>query len=293
MDIRRPGKNSRTTTKSSKSLLVTGLLIIGVIILFWYNLKEFQGTENKKIENTLDFLPAPHQGEIYNKPFFSLSYVEKFELPEWVAYRLTKEMMDKPNLPRNQDFIPDPAISTGSAHYHDYKRSGFSKGHLVPSADMSWNKEAMNITFLMSNIAPMSETFNSGIWLELENDVRDWAKKNKNLIVITGPIFSDSLGVMGENDVLIPRYFYKAVFTADKGKPSAIGFIFDQKNPNPGTLDEYIVSIDSTEKQTGFDLFANMYGSWENEIKTEKEKTKPRGEWPLNPYWYQKRIENH
>ncbi|MBK9984226.1 MAG: DNA/RNA non-specific endonuclease [Saprospiraceae bacterium] len=291
MNIRRPGKN-QPVKKSSGKFYITILLIIGVMILFWYNLKQFQGTENKKIESTKDYLPAPYKGIIYDKPYFSLSYREQYELPEWVAYRLTSDMINKPNHPRSQDFEPDQTITTGSAHYHDYKQSGYSKGHLVPAADMSWDQQAMNSTFLMSNVAPMLEQFNSGIWLELEHDVRDWATKYKNIIVIAGPIFRDSLGLIGANDVLVPRYFYKAVFTTNKGKPEAIGFIFDQTKKFISTLDQYVVPIDSIEKETGLDLFANMYGSWENEIRVERDVTKAKGEWPFNPYWYQERIEN-
>ncbi len=292
MDIRRPGKKQQQAKKSSSGLIVTAFLVIGVFILFWYNLKEFQKTENTKIESKKDYLPLANKGKIYDKPFFSLSYVEKYELPEWVAYRLTKDMLNKPKHPRDQEFNPDPSIETGSAHYHDYKQSGYNKGHLVPAADMSWNDEAMNATFLMSNVAPMLEDFNDGIWLELEHNVRDWAREYNNIIVIAGPIFRDPLGQIGENDVLVPRYFYKAILTIDRGKPESIGFIFNQENKAPGTLDQYVVPIDSIEKETGLDLFANMYGSWENEILQEKQKGNTKGEWPFNQRWYEERIKN-
>jgi len=290
MEIRRPGKIQQTKKKSSTSLMITIILIIGIFILFWYQLKEFQATENKIIESKKDYLPLASNGKIYNKSFFSFSYVEQYELPEWVAYRLTKEMLDKPNHPRNQDFNPDPVIETGSAHYHDYKQSGYRRGHLVPAADMSWNQDAMNSTFLMTNVAPMLEDFNDGIWLELEHDVRDWAYLYKKIIVITGPVFRDSLGVIGENEVFVPRHFYKAVFTIDHDKPEAIGFLFDQTIPNPGALEQYIIPIDSIEKVTGLDLFANMYGSWEEEIRIEKQSGKVKGEWPLNQHWYDERV---
>jgi endonuclease G len=293
MDLRRPGRKLQKTKKSPIGLIITLALILGMILLFWWELKNFQSTASNKIESRKDYLPAANQGRIYDKPYFSLSYVEQYELPEWVAYRPTREMLHKPKHPRDQDFNPDPAIVSGSAHYHDYKQSGYTKGHLVPAADMSWDLQAMNATFLMSNVAPMLHDFNEGIWLELEHDVRDWAWKYDNVIVITGPIFRDALGQIGENHVLVPRYFYKAVFTIDNRKPEVIGFIFDQQNKKPGTLDQYIVPIDSIEKETGLDLFANMYGSWENEILMEKQKGNVKGEWSFNPQWYQERMENH
>jgi endonuclease G len=44
-------------------------------------------------------------------------------------------------------------VSSGSADWRNYRNSGFDKGHLCP-ADMEFNVNAYNETFLTSNIAP-------------------------------------------------------------------------------------------------------------------------------------------
>ncbi len=80
MNIRRPGKNQQSAKKST-GFLVTIILIIGIFVLFWYQLKEFQANEDKKIESQKDYLPVPNEGKVFDKPYFSLSFVEQYELP--------------------------------------------------------------------------------------------------------------------------------------------------------------------------------------------------------------------
>jgi len=291
-EIRPHSRLRRADKKSQTKLILGALFLIGVMILFWYNLKDYKKEESQKMFSNTDYIPAPNHGVIYSKPNFTLSYVEKYELPEFVAYRLTVDMMNQKKFPRDQDFDPDPAIKENSAHYHDYKNSGYRRGHLVPSADMAWDKQSMNATFLLSNVAPMREEFNDGPWLELEHNVRDWSRKYKNIMVVAGPVFRDSLSTIGSNDVLVPRYYYKAVFKVEVKRPEVIGFLFDQTLSNNARLENFIVPIDSIEKVTGLDLFSNMYGSWDEEIRLEKQNKRSEGQWSFSEKWYLKRIDN-
>jgi endonuclease G len=256
-----------------------------------YFLWQLSQGEMQVQEPDLDYFPDPQQGVVYHKPGFSLSYVEEYELPEWVAYALTVDMMNKPKHDRDQDFNPDPAITTGSGHYRDYKSSGYRRGHLVPSADMAWNKEAMDATFLLSNVAPMREQFNDGIWLELEHNVRDWSRRYKEIKVVTGPLFKETTTTIGDNEILVPKYFYKAVFTFHDTVPMVIAFLFDQELAYYGPLEQYIVSLDSLEKATGLELFENLYGDWDSEIMLEKKQQKDKDTWPINKRWYDQRLE--
>ena len=285
-------RHRRADPKSQFRLIVAVLFLVGIMILFWYNLKEYRESEIQNEPDLKEYLPVAKKGKVYHKPSYSLSYVEKYEIPEWVAYRLTVEMMNRKKYPRNQDFNPDPEIAEGSAHYHDYKQSGYRRGHLVPSADMAWDKKSMDATFLLSNIAPMLEEFNDGIWLELEHNVRDWSRKYKDIFIIAGPVFNDSIKTIGNNEVLVPRYYYKAIFTLTENKPLVIGFLFDQTTPDPLRLENYVVPVDSIEKLTGLDLFENLYGSWDTEILLEKQDSISANEWPINDKWYAERMDN-
>ena len=290
-EFRLPTHNKRYEKKSVGKLAFMVLFLVAIIFMFMYYLNQMGETGSIPTSSTHLYTPDPKEGVVYHKPNFSLSYVEKYELPEWVSYELTVDMMNAPKRKRDQDFNPDPAITTGSGHYHDYKSSGYRRGHLVPSGDMAWNKASMDATFLLSNVAPMLEDFNDGIWLELENNVRDWSRKHRKIEIVAGPVFVNPLDTIGENQILVPRYFYKAVFTIDGGKPEVIGFLFNQALSTYDGLEAYEVSIDSIEKMTGLDLFANLYGNWDEEIRLEKIVHPYPAEWPFNDRWYQQRLE--
>ena len=290
-EIRRHSHNKRPPKGAASRMLWMILIVAGIIFFFVYKAEEFTSTlptTSSNIPERNSYNPEPVSGVIYQKPHFTLSYVEQYEIPEWVSYELTVDMLNMKKFPRDQDFDPDPAITTGSGHYHDYKGSGYSRGHLVPAGDMSWNKQAMDATFLVSNIAPMTFNFNNGVWNELEQNVRDWARKHKKIIVVTGPLFKDAMGSIGENEVLVPRYFFKAIFTTEENEPKVIGFILEQTHEEYEKLEQYIVSIDSIEKASGIDLFSNLFGSWDKEIELEKLESKS-SDWPFNERWYEQR----
>lgn len=286
-----PSHNKRYGKKAFYRLVFFSLFIVSLIFLGMFYIDEFTPIGELPGAPSISYYPESHQGVIYHKPSFSLSYVDAYELPEWVTYELTVGMMNKKKFKRNQDFKPDPDIATGSGHYKDYKSSGFSRGHLVPSADMAWKKKAMDATFLLSNIAPMRVHFNGGIWLELEHNVRDWSRRYKGITVITGPVFSEATQTIGSNEILVPKYFYKAVFRVNDNQPDVIAFLFDQDMTNPGLLKDYVVSIDSIENLTGIDLFSNLYGDWDEEIRLEKRGGITQGEWPFNPRWTKQRMD--
>jgi len=157
---------------------------------------------------------------------------------------------------RSNSFRMDKLILSGSAKSSDYTKSGYDRGHLCPAADMGFNPVAMNESFLMSNISPQTPDFNRGIWKELETTVRSWAKKEMSLDVVTGPVFKDNKGQIGQEEVLVPGYFFKVIY--DKtGDPKMIAFLFpNAKSDRP--LADFAVSADEIEKLTGFDFFSQL-----------------------------------
>ncbi len=247
---------------------------------------DIKGTEYILPENRF-YLPSSNTGEIVHHRYYSLSYNEKYEEAEWVAYVLTKESLKIPNVKRTNWFEDDPLVKTGSATYYDYKGSGFTRGHLAPAGDMAFNDEAMKESFIMSNITPQKRAFNNGIWKELEENIRNWAWKNNRLYIVTGPVLNKSIKrYIGKNKVGVPKYFYKVILDIDAPKRKGIGFII----PNERSIEplvEYEVSIDSVEKMTNIDFF--------NELLTDDEEEKLESEfdpkkWKISNKLYQKRI---
>jgi endonuclease G len=216
---------------------------------------EYSQSGNSNIVNLARdrMLPYTSQGDIYCHTYYCLSYVEKYEQAEWVAYPLSKSSLQKPNVPRTDYFDDDLSILTKSSTFYDYKSSGYTKGHLAPAADMAFSEEAMKECFLMSNMSPQLRAFNGGVWRELEEQTRDWAYNNNSVYIVTGPIL-DSSTSMTIKGIGIPSAFYKIILDLEEPEVKAIAFVIPhEKSIRP--LQDYAVSIAEVEKQTGIDFF--------------------------------------
>lgn len=238
------------------------------------------------IESTYkDFLPRSDVKEIIDHEYFTLAYSEKHELAEWVAYETDIQRLPK-NTERSDNFRQDKEVSTGSASLDDYYGSGYDRGHLAPAGDMHFSEDAMYRSFLMSNVCPQERGFNRGIWRELEEQVRDWTRGYKHLYVVTGPVLTQRAKArIGDNDVAVPRAFYKVLLDYHEPELKAVGFIIpNEESKKP--LDHYAMSVDEVENLTGIDFFHNL----PNNIEEKLERKYSVGRWPFDEERYRERI---
>ncbi|MFA5032461.1 MAG: DNA/RNA non-specific endonuclease [bacterium] len=141
------------------------------------------------IGGSTNYLPSHTlTDEIIHHTAYTLQYDEKYEQADWVAYKLTKEMVKKPAVKRTNKFRADPLVKTGSAKPSDYAKSGYDKGHLCPAGDMAYSAGSMSESFYMSNMSPQMAGFNRGIWKRLEDKARAWARDNDEIHIVTGPV---------------------------------------------------------------------------------------------------------
>ncbi|MFL0354026.1 DNA/RNA non-specific endonuclease [Xanthomarina sp. GH4-25] len=211
------------------------------------------------------FLPTSTTGQIIHHEGYSLSYSEPHEQAEWVAYELKKEHLSNTNFKRPY-FEIDPAVKTGAAHWRNYKKSGFDRGHLCPAGDKAYSQKAYNETFLTSNISPQNHEFNSGIWNSLEQKVRYWASKYNGVFVITGGVLNGDMETIGDERVSVPNQFYKILIDNNTGKTKMIAFLMPHVNYQK-PLYKFVVSVDSIETLTGIDFFPELEASLENELE--------------------------
>ena len=190
---------------------------------------------------------------------YTLEYSEADEQPRWVAYMLCRSRLDGPYSRKKTpgcQFHADDAVQTKSSTPADYKGSGYSRGHLVPAADMKWDSLAQVETFLLSNISPQSDSFNSGVWNRMEMLVRRWAEQYDTIFVVTGPLLKDGgRERIGSNRVTVPTAFYKAVYIPSLHQ--AAGYLVPHEQ-SKAPLDSFSMSIDELEAKTGIDFFAGM-----------------------------------
>ncbi|MEQ9427026.1 MAG: DNA/RNA non-specific endonuclease [Cyclobacteriaceae bacterium] len=232
------------------------------------NLPDVDGVDEYYFTNSFDFawpaytvddLVVEHNG-------YALSYDEENEQPFWVAYKLEKKNLDNARFKRKDNFREDPLVRTGSADLADYKGSGYDRGHLAPAADFTWDKNALDETFFMSNMSPQEPSFNRGIWKALEEQVRDWARANNAVYVVTGPLIEKRKGRIGKNKVAVPDFYYKVIL--DIQEPELKGIAFVLKNEKSSRdIYHFAISIDELEKQTGLDFFPSLPDDLENDIE--------------------------
>ena len=292
-------KNKSTETKNKSNSLTW--LIVGLCLLtfayykFAYNPKISTASKNvgslQSPELTVasgDNIPIGSHGQIIHHKFYSLSYIEENEQAEWVAYVLNVNNLRRPHVKYNRRFTDDKDVKTQSAFHNDYTNTGYTRGHLVPAGDMSFDIEALRECYLMSNMSPQIKAFNNGVWKELEEQTRDWAFQKGKLYIVAGPLFNGTnVKKIGHHKIAIPNQFYKGIlYIDDNENATAIGFIIphqmcDQK------LESYAVPIDVIEQKIGLNLFANLI---EENIEQSVESNIDFIKWPISEARFQLRV---
>lgn len=183
-----------------------------------------------------------------NHKYFTISYNKSHRLANWVKYTLRKEDLNGPGV-RPKRFKPDPILKTMGIKpvmHDDYTNSGFARGHLAPAEDFSRSQEAIESTFITSNLIPQKGNVNSGSWAQLERQVRSWACGEEKITVITGPVLTPNLPRLKRADISIPQEFYKIII--DETPPrKAISFIFNQSTKSQSALKNKVPLKDLVE----------------------------------------------
>ena len=192
----------------------------------------------------------------------------------WVAYPLSSSHMG--SLSRPSKWYYNPLIDESEqVNLCDHSSEGdtYSRGHLIPNASRNGNEEMQKQTFYVTNSVPqVQNSFNSGVWSNLEDALQSEAKSGETIYIVTGVAFSK----VGETksvsyiqaaddtkDVPIPNYFYKValkVKTNSSGtvtSASTVGFWFENKAYSDAYTN-YAVTVDQVEQWTGFDFFGNL-----------------------------------
>ena len=167
---------------------------------------------------------------IVDREGFALGYIEYHEQPAGVIYKLTRPEVQAQVAKRTNRFREDPEIPTGSATNADYRKSGYDRGHLAPAADMAFSVQKMADSFFFSNMSPQVPAFNRGIWKRLEEQVRNFALQEGEIMVVTWPVLPKEKSITtGNHKVTVPDRYYKVVndrFYHSKWRkyPSSAGF---------------------------------------------------------------------
>ena len=197
--------------------------------------------------------------------------------PLWVAEHITPGSLSANNADRKHSlFEEDESIPVKfRAKLRDYSRSGYDRGHQVPAADAKWSQEAMDQTFLLSNMCPqVGDGFNRDYWAHFEDFCRRLTHSYPSVRIVTGPLylplkdpqdgkFRVSYEVIGNPpNVAVPTHFYKVIFAEDgeTGGNVSLGAFVLPNTPiaNEKPLTDFEVPIEAIERASGLEFAAKL-----------------------------------
>lgn len=204
----------------------------------------------------------------------------------WAIYRLRRG--DLVSRERRNSFRTDPRLTVEeTARCRDYRSSGWDRGHGVAREDMNRTFRAQSYTFYLSNMTPQAAELNQGLWRWLEEAVRAWARKFREVHVMTGAVFdSQSPRHVPSGRVGIPDRYYKIVLRMEGGGLVSLAIMLPNQEqglplppgtPRPGPkvsaeeadafLAQHLVSIEAVEQATGLDFLPALLGATKEALR--------------------------
>ncbi|KAI5124061.1 hypothetical protein M0805_003888 [Coniferiporia weirii] len=239
--------------------------------------------------------PGPVSDFLVRKAYVT-AYDRRMRHPAWTAEHLTLSSLGRSVIEastsgassaRSEEkgdrsrsaFAEDEAVPLPfRARLQDYFRSGYDRGHMVPAADAKSSQDAMNETFLLTNIAPqVGVDFNRHYWAYTEEWCRRLTGTFQDVFVFTIPLYLPKLEPDGKwrvtHEVIgsppnigVPTHFAKVVLTSRPCSPSTPdipeistgAFVL----PNAAISDEtpfesFSVPVEAVERAAGLTLFSD------------------------------------
>lgn len=195
---------------------------------------------------------------------YSFGWSQKDRVALWVAYPLCR-FYTNGSVGRTDAWALDPLLGEDSAAPFGGYAGYYARGHQIPSADRQCCYEANAQTFYGTNMTPQLNEHNEGIWSDLENRVRGYAKSSDTTYVVTGIIVStsskkekDSYG----NSVTIPDAYFKVILkyspSSTLGTWNAAAFYLEHREYSESIDKQHSMSVDQLEEITGMDFFVNL-----------------------------------
>ncbi len=203
---------------------------------------------------------------------YATSYSRDRGIPNWTSWELDASWIGSAS---RGSFITDVSLPAGwyQVGTNDYSGTGFSRGHMCPSADRTITEADNDTVFLMTNMIPQSQAQNGGPWENVEGYRRSVAAQGNKLYIISGGYGEGGTGLNGYmtsitgGKVVVPAKTWKVILILPQGTNDVarvdtttrcIAVIMNNDLGPFANWGSYRVSVDAIENLTGFDFFSNV-----------------------------------
>ncbi|MCD8185735.1 MAG: DNA/RNA non-specific endonuclease [Rikenellaceae bacterium] len=203
---------------------------------------------------------------------YTLWYDTLYRQAAWTAHVLTRADMETSRAERKNGFVICQTVRSKGWPYaksSDYTRSGYDRGHLVPSADRTGSRTENDATFRLSNIDPKNPRLNRVVWNQLKDEIRQMALRLDTLWVVTGGELKPGLERIGASGVGVPEHFFKVLLARKKGEWMAMAFLVPNRSELKPSFWEYALSVAEAERLLGIDFFHTLPKALQRRIESE------------------------
>ena len=144
---------------------------------------------------------------------FQISYNEKYEQPNWVKYTV-RDIVKNADRDGMQFYTVDSIYTSDDQDYHSNR---WDRGHMAPAGSFNDSYENLYSTFSYLNVALQYDDLNRGAWVQLEEQVRQWADELGDIDIEIYLEF-DSSHIVLDSGAHVPTAFYKYVILPDSSK---------------------------------------------------------------------------
>ena len=137
---------------------------------------------------------------------FQISYNEKYEQPNWVKYTV-RDIIKNADRAGIQFYTVDSIYTSDD---EDYYSNRWDRGHMAPAGSFNDSYENLYSTFSYINVALQYDDLNRGVWVDLEEQVRQWADELGDIDIEIYLEFGSSHIVL-DTGAHVPTAFYKHV----------------------------------------------------------------------------------
>ena len=137
---------------------------------------------------------------------FQISYNEKYEQPNWVKYTV-RDIVKNADRDGIEFYTVDSIYTSDD---EDYYSNRWDRGHMAPAGSFNDSYENLYSTFSYINVALQYDDLNRGVWVDLEEQVRQWADELGDIDIEIYLEFGSSHIVL-DTGAHVPTAFYKHV----------------------------------------------------------------------------------